>query len=70
MARSESPNGPLTDAELTSFRDALGALGERVSEFLAEGTDQTAEEIDAAVDEYPMPDPLEDRPADATDDGE
>lgn len=66
MARSESPDGPLTDAELTSFRDALSALEGRVTEFLAEGTDRTSEEIDTAVDEYPMPDPLEDRPVEST----
>ncbi|WP_256558121.1 hypothetical protein [Halomarina litorea] len=39
-----------------------------MSAFLAERSDQTAGEIDAAVDEYPTADPLEDRPIDASDD--
>lgn len=67
MARSESGSdwheGPMSDAELDAFEDALGELGERVSEFLAKGTDQTAEEIDAAIDDYSRPDPFEDKPA-------
>jgi hypothetical protein len=58
----------MTDAELASFRDALSALEDRVTAFLAEGTDQTAEEIDASVDGYAMPDPLEDRPVSGSDD--
>lgn len=63
MARSES--GPewggddLSDAELEAFRDAIGELGERVSEVLADGTGHTPEEIEAAVREYSLPDPLE-----------
>lgn len=36
----------------------------RVSEFLAEGTDQSADEIEEAVNEMPMPDPLDDRAVD------
>jgi hypothetical protein len=67
MARSESPDGPLTEDELESFEDALGGLEERVTEFLADGTDRTPEQIDAAIDEYDMPDPLKDRPADEVD---
>ncbi len=54
----------MSDAELQAFEDALDELGERVSEFLAEGTDQTPEEIDAAIENYSMPDPLEDKPVD------
>jgi hypothetical protein len=54
----------LTDAELEAFTDALDDLGVRVSEFLADGTDHTPEEIEAAVDDLPKPDPLDDRPAD------
>ena len=68
MARSESGSdwheGPMSDAELEAFEAALGELGERVSEFLAEGTDQTPEEIDTSLDDYSMPDPLEDKPVD------
>jgi hypothetical protein len=55
---------PIRDAELEAFADAVGDLGERVSEFLAEGTDDTPEEIEAEVDDLPMPDPLDDRPVD------
>lgn len=54
----------MSDAELEAFEDALSELGERVTEFLAEGTDQTTAEIDAAIDTYSMPDPLEDKSAD------
>lgn len=54
----------LTDAELEAFTDALDDLGVRVSEFLVDGTDHTPEEIEAAVDDLPKPDPLDDRPAD------
>jgi hypothetical protein len=54
----------MTDAELEAFTDALDDLGVRVSEFLADGTDHTPEEIEAAVDDLPKPDPLDDRPAD------
>ena len=55
---------PIRDAELEAFADAVGDLSERVSEFLAEGTDDTPEEIEAEVDDLPMPDPLDDRPVD------
>jgi hypothetical protein len=54
----------MSDAELDAFEDAIGDLGDRVSEFLAEGSDLSAEEIDADVEDLPMPDPLEDRAAD------
>ena len=54
----------MSDAELEAFEDAVGDLGERVSEFLAEGTDLTAEDIEAEVDDLPMPDPLDDRAVD------
>jgi len=67
MARSDAgPNWgsePMTDAELEAFTDALEELGGRVSAFLAEGTDHTPEELEAAVDDLPTPDPLDDRPA-------
>jgi hypothetical protein len=53
----------MSDAELEAFEDALGELGERVSEFLAEETNQTPEKIDTSIDDYSMPDPLEDKPA-------
>lgn len=56
---------PMSDAELEAFEGAVGELGERVSEFLAEDTDRTPEEIEAAIDELPKPDPLDDEPADA-----
>ena len=55
----------ISNAELEAFTDALGDLGERVTEFLAEGTDRTPEEIEAAVDELPKPDPFDDEPVDA-----
>jgi hypothetical protein len=68
MARSESGSDwqeeSMGDAELEAFKDAIGDLGDRVSEFLAEGSDLSAEEIDADVEDLPMPDPLEDRAAD------
>jgi len=54
----------MTDAELEAFTDALEELGGRVSEFLADGTDHTPEELEAAVDDLPKPDPLDDRPID------
>lgn len=54
----------MSDAELKAFEDAIGDLGNRVSEFLAEGSDVSAEEIDADVEDLPMPDPLDDRAAD------
>lgn len=43
-------------------QDADGELARRVSEFLAEGTDQSADEIEEAIEKMPMPDPLDDRP--------
>ncbi len=62
MARSDSGSGwhegPMSDAELQVFKEALDELGKHVNEFLAEGTDQTQEEIDAAIENYSMPDPL------------
>ena len=68
MARSESGpdprDEPMSDAELAAFEDAVADLGERVSEHLAEGTDHTAAEIEADVDDLPMPDPLDDRALD------
>ena len=54
----------MSDAELEAFEDAVGDLGDRVSEFLAEGSDLSAEEIDADVEDLPMPDPLDDRAVD------
>ncbi|SEH51860.1 hypothetical protein SAMN05192561_10464 [Halopenitus malekzadehii] len=51
----------MSDAELDAFEDAVDDLGERVSEYLADGTDHTAAEIETDVDELPMPDPLDDR---------
>jgi hypothetical protein len=54
----------MSDAELEAFKDAIGDLGNRVSEFLAEGSDLSAEGIDADVEDLPMPDPLDDRAAD------
>ncbi|WP_218962300.1 hypothetical protein [Halorubrum persicum] len=54
----------MSDAELEAFEDAVGDLGDRVSEFLAEGSDLSAEEIDAGVEDLPMPDPLDDRAVD------
>jgi hypothetical protein len=54
----------LTDDELEAFTDALDDLGVRVSEFLADGTDHTPEEIEAVVDDFPKPDPFDDRPVD------
>jgi hypothetical protein len=38
----------------------LGDLGERVTEFLAQGTDRTPEEVEAAVDGLPKPNPIDD----------
>ena len=54
----------MSDDELAAFEDAVADLGERVSEHLAEGTDHTVAEIEADVDELPMPDPLDDRTPD------
>jgi hypothetical protein len=54
----------MSDAELEAFEDAVADLGERVSEFLAEETDHTAEDIESEVDDLPMPDPLGDRAVD------
>jgi hypothetical protein len=51
----------MSDAEVDAFEDAVDDLGERVSEFLAEDTDRTADEIEAEVDDLRMPDPLDDR---------
>lgn len=71
MARSES--GPdwneehMSDAELEAFEKGVDELGDRVTEFLADGSDQTSEDIEQAVREYDMPDPLDDRPVDAGD---
>lgn len=64
MARSERSHDELTDDELASFEDGLEDLESRVTEFLTEGTDRTPEQLDAAIDDYEMPDPLEDRPVD------
>jgi len=54
----------MSDAELEAFNDAVEDLGDRVSEFLADGLELSAEEIDADVEDLPMPDPLDDRAAD------
>ncbi|SFS98921.1 hypothetical protein [Halostagnicola kamekurae] len=66
MARSESGSDwneeQITNAELEAFEDSVGELGDRVSEFLAK-SDHTPADIEKAVREYDMPDPLEDRPA-------
>ncbi|MBP1923294.1 hypothetical protein J2751_002333 [Halorubrum alkaliphilum] len=51
----------MSDSELAAFEDAVADLGERVSEHLVEETDHTVAEIEADVDELPMPDPLDDR---------
>ena len=54
----------MSDAELEAFEDAVGDLGDRVSDFLAEGSDLSAEEIDTDIEDLPMPDPLDDRAVD------
>ncbi|MDB2276383.1 hypothetical protein PM022_17975 [Halorubrum ezzemoulense] len=54
----------MSDAELEAFEEAVGNLGDRVSEFFAEGSDLSAEEINDDVEDLPMPDPLDDRAAD------
>jgi len=54
----------MSDAELDAFEDAVDDLADRVSEFLADGTDHTPADIEADVDELPMPDPLDDRAVD------
>ncbi|PHQ45136.1 hypothetical protein DJ68_14655 [Halorubrum sp. C3] len=68
MARSESGSDwrdeSMSDAELEAFEDAAGDLGDRVSEFLAEESELSAEEIEADVEDLPMPDPLDDRAVD------
>ena len=68
MVRSESGSDwqveSTSDAELEAFEDAIRDLGDRVSEFLAEGSDLSTEEIDADVEDLHMPDPLDDRAAD------
>lgn len=35
-----------------------------MTKFLTEGTDRTPEQLDTAIDDYEMPDPLEDQPVD------
>ena len=57
----------MSDAEIEAFQDALDELGIRVSEFLAEGTDRTPEDIEKAVAGYERPDLLDDRPVDEDD---
>lgn len=66
MARSTSPNEPVTDEELERFQQAMRDQRSEIREDLAELTDRTPEEIEAAVAEYEMPDPgdLETVPAD------
>ncbi|WP_204365886.1 hypothetical protein [Halorubrum distributum] len=54
----------MSDAELEAFEDAVADLGDRVSDFLADGSDLSAEEIDDDVEALPMPDPLDDRALD------
>ncbi|WP_206424465.1 hypothetical protein [Halorubrum sp. CSM-61] len=54
----------MSDAELEAFEDAVGDLGGRVSDFLAEESELSAEEIEAEVEDLPMPDPLDDRAVD------
>ena len=55
----------MSDAEIEAFENALNDLGRRTSEFLAKGDDTlTADDIEAAVEELPKPDPLDDRPVD------
>ena len=54
----------MSDAKLEAFEDAVGDLGDRVSKFLAEGSDLSAEEINDDVEDLPVPDPLDDRAAD------
>jgi hypothetical protein len=54
MARSESGSDwreeSMSDTELKTFEDAVGDLGDRVSELLAEESDPSAEKINAAVE--------------------
>ena len=69
MARPESEpewgNGSMSDTEIEAFENAISDLGRRTSEFLAKGDDTlTADDIEAAVEELPKPDPLDDRPVD------
>ena len=40
----------MSDTELKTFEDAVGDLGDRVSELLAEESDPSAEKINAAVE--------------------
>jgi hypothetical protein len=54
----------MSDAEIEAFEDAIEELGGRVSEFLAEESELSAEEIDANIADLPMPDPLNDRAVD------
>lgn len=54
----------MSDAELEAFQNAVDDLGDRVSEFLVEGTEMSVEELEDDVDEFPMPDVLDDRPVD------
>lgn len=54
----------MSDAELEAFEDAAGDLGDRVSEFLAEESELSAEDIEADIEDLPMPDPLDDRAVD------
>ena len=50
----------MSDAELEAFEDAIGELGDRVNEFLAEGTDRTPDEVAADIEDLPKPDPTDD----------
>ncbi|WP_318570916.1 hypothetical protein [Salinigranum marinum] len=51
----------MNDAELEAFEEAIDDLGDRVTEFLAEGTNRTPEEIAATVEDLPRPDTLNDQ---------
>lgn len=68
MERSESgfdwQDESMSDAELEAFEDVAGDLGDRVSEFLAEESGLSAEEIEGGVEDLPMPDPFDDRAVD------
>ena len=54
----------MSDAELEAFEDAAGDFGVCVSEFLAEGSELSAEEVEDDIEDLPMPDPFDDRVVD------
>ena len=54
----------MSDAELEAFKQAIDEIGDRVPEFLVEGTDRTPENVEATVANLPRPNLIDGRPVD------